>query len=146
MSIEPHKTRHPTALGSECAAFCASGPPDPPGKRPAKPPSPPAPGRPQHEGEEGVDVEDKPKSAVPRRYQVVFHNDDYTTMEFVILALTKFFHKNETESLHLMLTIHRKGSGIAGIYPRDVAETKVEQVTSFAREHGMPLLVTAEPE
>jgi len=117
---------------------------------PGKPAGPPAgppdqrPGRPEHE--EGVDVEDKPKSAVPRRYQVIFHNDDYTTMEFVILALMKFFHKNETESLHLMLTIHRKGAGVAGIYPRDIAETKVEQVTSFAREQGMPLLVTAEPE
>jgi ATP-dependent Clp protease adaptor protein ClpS len=88
----------------------------------------------------------KPKSTVPRRYKVLFHNDDYTTMEFVVLALMQFFHKSESEANYIMLTVHKKGNGVAGVYTRDVAETKVEKVTEFARDYGMPLLVTAEPE
>ncbi len=81
-----------------------------------------------------------------RRYKVLFHNDDYTTMEFVVLVLQKFFHKTETEATHIMLSVHHKGHGVAGVYTRDVAETKVNQVMSYAKEHGQPLLVTAEPE
>src|SRR5258706_12721227 len=81
-----------------------------------------------------------------RRFKVVFHNDDYTTMEFVVLVLIKFFHKSETEATHIMLSVHHKGYGIAGLYTKDVAETKVAQVMDFAKEHGMPLRLTAEPE
>src|SRR5581483_2874393 len=76
-----------------------------------------------------------------RRYKVVFHNDDYTTMEFVVRVLMQFFHKTETEATHIMLSVHHRGQGVAGLYTRDVAETKVAQVTSHAKEHGMPLLV-----
>jgi ATP-dependent Clp protease adaptor protein ClpS len=98
-------------------------------------------------GEEtDVDVRDKPKSHVPRRYKVIFHNDDYTTMEFVVDTLMRFFHKSQAEATHIMLTVHKKGNGVAGVYTRDVAETKVEEVMKHARESGMPLLVTAEPE
>jgi ATP-dependent Clp protease adaptor protein ClpS len=106
-----------------------------------KPPSVPGGGT-----TEEVDVKVRPKSVTPRRYKVVFHNDDYTTMEFVVIALVQFFHKSESEATYIMLTVHKKGSGVAGVFTRDVAETKVEQVTDFARDHGMPLLVTAEPE
>jgi len=95
---------------------------------------------------EEVDVIERPKSETPRLYKVIFHNDDFTTQEFVVLVLLTFFHKSETEATFIMLTVHRKGSGVAGVYTRDVAETKVQQVTDFAREHGMPLLLTAEPE
>jgi ATP-dependent Clp protease adaptor protein ClpS len=96
--------------------------------------------------EEETDVKDRPKAQTPRLYKVVFHNDDYTTMEFVIEVLRAFFHKSETEATFIMLTVHKKGSGVAGTYTRDVAETKVRDVTRYARDHGMPLLVTAEPE
>lgn len=67
-------------------------------------------------------------------------------MEFVIEVLRMFFHKSETEATFIMLTVHKKGSGVAGVYTRDVAETKVSEVTRYAREHSMPLMVTAEPE
>jgi ATP-dependent Clp protease adaptor protein ClpS len=96
--------------------------------------------------EEDVEVEERQKAAVPRRYKVIFHNDDYTTMEYVVEVLRRFFHKNETEALHIMLTVHKKGKAVAAIYPRDVAETKVLEVTRDARERGHPLLLTAEPE
>ncbi len=96
--------------------------------------------------QEDVDVEERQKSATPRRYRVLFHNDDYTTMEYVVEVLQRFFHKNETEALHIMLTVHKKGSAVAGVYPRDVAETKVSDVMADARDRGHPLLLTAEPE
>lgn len=114
-------------------------------KPPPTPPSPPdhstSPGN-----DEEVDVQDRPKSAVPKRYRVVFHNDDFTTQEFVLDVLVQFFHKTETEAFHIMITVHKKGSAVAGLYPRDVAETKCMNVLKHAREHGMPLMVTAEPE
>lgn len=87
-----------------------------------------------------------PKTRDPRLYKVLLLNDDYTTMEFVILVLMKFFHKTETEATHIMLSVHHKGQGVAGLYTKDVAETKVAETGAFAKEYGMPLLVTAEPE
>lgn len=96
--------------------------------------------------DEDVDVEERDKTSLPKRYHVLFHNDDYTTMEYVVEVLRRFFHKGETEALHIMLTVHKKGKAIAGVYSRDVAETKVADVMRDARERGFPLLVTAEPE
>ena len=113
---------------------------------PGKPGSPGNPGLPGETGDTDVDVDERTLPKTARRYKVVFHNDDYTTMEFVVDCLMTFFHKSETEATHIMLTVHRKGSGVAGVYPREVAETKVEQVMDHARKHGMPLLLTAEPE
>ncbi len=112
----------------------ASGGSDPPGPIPT-------PG----EGED-VELEDAPVSSIPRRYKVVFHNDDYTTQEFVVYVLQRFFHKSETEARHIMLTVHHKGAAVAGVYTKDVAETKAQQVMDTARENGMPLLLTTEPE
>jgi ATP-dependent Clp protease adaptor protein ClpS len=97
----------------------------------------------EDEGE--VATDHKIRTETPRQYKVILHNDNYTTMEFVVLVLMRFFHKSEPEATHVMLTVHHKGQGIAGIYSRDVAETKVHQVTSFAQDNGMPLKLSTEP-
>jgi ATP-dependent Clp protease adaptor protein ClpS len=90
-----------------------------------------------------LEVQRRPRRAP--RYQVVLHNDDYTTMEFVVAILMKHFHKPPAEALHIMLQVHHKGAGVAGVYTRDVAETKVAEVIDEARQEGMPLLLTVEP-
>jgi ATP-dependent Clp protease adaptor protein ClpS len=83
---------------------------------------------------------------MPPRFRVVLHNDDFTTMEFVVDALVRFFHKTTTEAMRVMLEVHVKGAGVAGIFPRDVAETKAARVSDDAREHGHPLRLTVEEE
>lgn len=96
---------------------------------------------------DGITVlERAPKVARARKYAVVFYNDDYTTKWFVVQVLQQFFRMSETSATALMMAIHAKGKGIAGTYSRDIAETKADQVMRFAREYGMPLLVTAEPD
>jgi ATP-dependent Clp protease adaptor protein ClpS len=82
----------------------------------------------------------------PPMYRVILHNDDYTTRDFVVEVLVYVFHKSPETAVALMWQVHRQGSGLAGIYPRDVAETKVSAVTTLAREHGFPLRTTLEPE
>ena len=91
-----------------------------------------------------VELEDKPISATPRRYKVIFHNDDYTTMEFVVEVLKRFFHKTDTEAVHIMLTVHKKGLAVVAVYSFEIAETKVAQVMDFARRHQHPLQCTME--
>ena len=81
----------------------------------------------------------------PRQHKVILHNDHYTPMEFVVMVLMRFFQKSETEATHVMLTVHHKGSGVAGVYSKDVAETKVQEVTEFSQDSGMPLRLTTEP-
>ena len=76
----------------------------------------------------------------------MFHNDDYTTRDFVVMALIQYFHKTHTEAATLMLKIHTQGQGIAGLYPYDIATTKKAQVEGLARQHEMPLRLTVEPE
>ena len=87
-----------------------------------------------------------PKVRKAARYMVVFHNDDYTTKDFVVHVLMKFFYLTITEATHIMLSVHHKGHGVAGVFSRDIAETKAVQVTQYAKSHEMPLKVTAEPE
>jgi len=81
-----------------------------------------------------------------KRYQVVFHNDNYTTKWFVVHVLERFFHMSETSALAFMLVVHNTGRGVAGVYSKDIAETKAANVHDFARENGMPLRLTVEPE
>ena len=89
---------------------------------------------------------EKSKTKRPRMWKVVMHNDDYTTMEFVLEVLTMHFNKNSAEATHVMLQVHYKGSGIAGVYTRDLADSKIMTVLKEARKSGMPLKLTAEPE
>jgi ATP-dependent Clp protease adaptor protein ClpS len=101
---------------------------------------------PEDDREAGLAVAPRRRVRRPRRFQVMMHNDDYTSMEFVVKVLIEHFHKPPAEATHVMLQIHHKGVGVAGVYSRDVAETKVAEVTAEARANGMPLLLTAEPE
>ncbi len=82
----------------------------------------------------------------PVMWRVLLHNDDYTTQEFVVWILETVFGKPQTEALAIMLRVHQSGLGIAGIYTRDVAETKVNATRRLAEQHEYPLLVTMEPE
>lgn len=82
----------------------------------------------------------------PRKYKVLLHNDDYTSMEFVVYILTQVFKHGPASATRVMLQTHRTGIGVAGVYTREIAETRVTQVTEIAREHGHPLQCTMEPE
>ena len=82
----------------------------------------------------------------PRKYKVLLLNDDYTTMEFVVHILQTVFRLSQAQSTRVMLHIHRNGVGIAGVYTREIAETRVAQVLKLAGEAGHPLECTMEPE
>ena len=85
------------------------------------------------------------RTAPPPMYQVVLLNDDYTPMEFVVKVLQKFFRKNEEEATRIMLQVHHEGRGVCGVYPRDVAATRISQVARYARERQHPLQCVMEP-
>ena len=80
----------------------------------------------------------------PSQYKVLLHNDDYTTMEFVVYVLMQVFHKSVEEATQIMLNVHEKGIGVCGLYIYEIAETKVETVMRMARENGHPLKCTME--
>jgi ATP-dependent Clp protease adaptor protein ClpS len=82
----------------------------------------------------------------PPMYKVILHNDDYTTMEFVVEILMSVFKKSPEEAVKIMLNVHHKGIGICGIYPYEVSETKVKTVDALAKENGFPLKCTMEKE
>ena len=86
------------------------------------------------------------KLAQPPKYLVLLHNDDYTTMEFVLEVLQKFFNKTHDEAMAVMLKVHIEGRGVAGIYNRQIAETKAFQVMELAKTRGFPLKCTVEAE
>jgi ATP-dependent Clp protease adaptor protein ClpS len=88
--------------------------------------------------------EAKPKLKRPPMYKVVLINDDYTPMEFVVHILEAFFGMNREKATHIMLNVHTKGKGVCGVYPRDIAETKVAQVNEYSRQNEHPLLCTME--
>ena len=91
-------------------------------------------------------LEEKTKPKRPSLYQVIIVNDDYTPMEFVVLILERFFAKNNNEATQIMYHVHKKGMGVCGIYPYEVAETKVVQVMDFAKKHQHPLQCVLEKE
>ncbi len=82
---------------------------------------------------------ERTKSRPPQMYKVILFNDDYTTMEFVIEVLQKFFAMNLERAQVVMLKVHAEGSAVCGVYTRDVAESKIAQVTEFAKQHEHPL-------
>ena len=86
----------------------------------------------------------KKKLKKPPLYKVLLHNDDYTTMEFVVYVLQSVFHRQHTEATQIMLHIHRNGIGVAGVYTYEIAETKVTKVEFLARQHDFPLKCTME--
>ena len=88
----------------------------------------------------------KVKEDSPPMYKVLLHNDDYTTMEFVIEILISVFGKPLEKATQIMLNVHRKGKAVCGIYPREIAETKVETVHTMASSKGFPLKSTMEKE
>jgi ATP-dependent Clp protease adaptor protein ClpS len=90
-------------------------------------------------------IEGRPQLKEPPSYAVILHNDDYTSMEFVIEVLRRYFHKKEEEAMQIMLSVHEQGKGTAGIYHLEIAETKVVQVQDYARAKGFPLLCSIEP-
>ncbi len=92
----------------------------------------------------GVATRSKTKTRTPSMYKVLLLNDDYTPMEFVVVVLERFFHKNQEDATRIMLHVHHHGVGMCGVYPYEVAETKVNQVLDFSRRHEQPLQCTME--
>jgi ATP-dependent Clp protease adaptor protein ClpS len=96
------------------------------------------------EGQVGVATKTRTRSKKPSQYKVLMLNDDYTPMEFVVLVLKRFFRMDIEQATRVMLHVHQRGVGVCGIFPYEVAETKVNQVMDFARENQHPLQCTLE--
>lgn len=94
----------------------------------------------------GVLEEKRTRLAKSPLYRVILHNDDYTTMPFVVEILETIFQKSPAEAYRVMIHVHTKGSGVAGIYPHEIAETKLALVHETAREQGFPLRASLEEE
>jgi ATP-dependent Clp protease adaptor protein ClpS len=88
----------------------------------------------------------KHQTKKPELFKVLLLNDDYTTMEFVIEILESVFHKQPAEAYRIMMAVHTQGKGLCGLYPHEIAETKVTSVVERARANGFPLLAAMEPE
>jgi len=92
----------------------------------------------------GLQEKQRQKVVEPPLFKVLLHNDDYTTMEFVVMILESIFHKSSMEATKIMLNVHNTGIGIAGVYIRDVAETKAKLVQELAKRYEHPLKCTIE--
>ncbi len=98
-------------------------------------------------GDDGqIQVKIRPMVKKPPMYRVLLLNDDFTPMEFVVHVLERFFAKSHDDAMHIMLCVHKKGVGVCGIYPREIAEVKSTQVMDLARRHQHPLQCTIEKE
>ncbi|MEM6824109.1 MAG: ATP-dependent Clp protease adapter ClpS [Pseudomonadota bacterium] len=98
------------------------------------------------DGDSGVLLETKTRTQRPPLYKVLLLNDDFTPMEFVVHVLERFFGLSHAQSFELMLTVHKKGVAVVGVFSHEIAETKVSQVMDFARRHQHPLQCTMEKE
>ena len=96
------------------------------------------------EGQVGIATKTRAKPKKPSQYKVLMLNDDYTPMEFVVMCLKRFFRMDLEQATRVMLHVHQRGVGVCGVYPYEVAETKVNQVMDFARENQHPLQCTLE--
>ncbi len=101
---------------------------------------------PEYGFEEDVATESEERLKKPPLYRVLLHNDDFTTMEFVVHVLETVFQKTDSEAVRIMLNVHNEGVGVAGVYTYEIAEMKIERVTQMARAREFPLLCTAEEE
>ncbi|MDP1570543.1 MAG: ATP-dependent Clp protease adaptor ClpS [Vicinamibacterales bacterium] len=93
-----------------------------------------------------TDARSETRLETPRYWRVLLHNDDFTTQEFVVWVLETVFQKPSTDAFAIMMHVHQSGVGVAGIFTRDVADTKVNATRQLAEQHEFPLLVTMEPE
>jgi len=93
-----------------------------------------------------VDTRQRNDLREPRRFKVILHNDDFTTMEFVVMILKQVFLKSEEEAQTLMLQVHHSDKAVVGIYSYDIAVSKMRRATIMAREQGFPLRISVEPE
>jgi ATP-dependent Clp protease adaptor protein ClpS len=115
-------------------------------KTPNSPVQHPVPAVRPDNGGDSVVLERRPqKTKPPQMYQVVLLNDDYTPMEFVVVVIQEFFNKDRETATQIMLKIHLDGKGVCGVFSKDVAATKVDQVTEAARKNGHPLQCVSEP-
>ncbi len=98
------------------------------------------------ERREGVAIKERAKTKKPPMYRVLLHNDDYTTKEFVVLVLNHIFHRSEADAASIMMHVHNNGVGVAGVYPYEVAETKIQKTETLAKRYEYPLQLSLEPE
>ena len=98
------------------------------------------------DGDSGVVTKVKPKTKRPPLYKVLLLNDDYTPMEFVVMVLERFFGLTHAQAFEIMLTVHKKGVAVVGVFSYEIAETKVTQVMDFSQRHQHPLQCTMEKE
>ncbi len=98
------------------------------------------------QGDTGLLEETEQKYKKPRRYRVLLHNDDYTTMDFVLMVLMNIFHHDEAEAMRIMLKVHHEGVGVAGLYSFEIAESKADKTMKMARSEDFPLQCSVEPE
>lgn len=95
--------------------------------------------------ESGAATKERTRTKEPDMYKVILLNDDYTSMEFVVLVLETIFHKESAEAQRIMLAVHQQGAGTAGVYTKEIAETKIAVVHHLARQNQFPLKCTMEP-
>ena len=103
-------------------------------------------GRFEDDSDTSVAVQTRAKTKRPPLYKVLLLNDDYTPMEFVVMVLERFFGMNHSQAFEIMLTVHKKGLAVVGVFSHEIAETKVSQVMEYAQRHQHPLQCTMERE